>query len=93
VAVASARISARAVRVEVVFTDEQGRRWRVYDWSLICGHKYRRSPGEQCAEYRGFVDVETGERRVYRFPTESVPRLCSTFLLRQQLADATSVGP
>ena len=73
------------MRVEIVFTDERGRRWKVYDWSLISGHKYRRAPGEQCAEYRGFVDEITGERRVYRFASESAPRLCSAFLLGQQL--------
>jgi len=79
------------MRVELVFTDERGRRWRVYDWSVICGHKYRRSPGQQCAEYRGFVDEATGERRMYRFPTEGAPRLCSTFLLRRQLAESQLV--
>jgi hypothetical protein len=49
----------RVMRVEVVFTDEAGRRWKVYDWSVISRHKYRRSPGEQCAEYRGFLDEAT----------------------------------
>jgi hypothetical protein len=76
------------MRVDVFFTDEAGRRWRVYDWSVISGHKYRRRPGEQCAEYRGFIDESTGERRVYRFPTESAPRLFSLFLLSEQLAQA-----
>jgi hypothetical protein len=41
------------MKVEVLFTDDAGQRWRVYDWSLIAGHKYKRSPGDQCAEYRG----------------------------------------
>jgi hypothetical protein len=76
------------MRVEIVITDDQGRRWKVYDWSLISGHKYRRAPGEQCAEYRGFLDELTGERRVYRFPSESAPRLCSAVLLSRQLAEA-----
>jgi hypothetical protein len=78
------------MRLDLVFTDHEGRRWKVYDWSVISGHKCRRSPGEQCAEYRGFLDEATGERRVYRFPTESAPRLCSTVLLSQQL-DAAHV--
>jgi hypothetical protein len=79
------------MRVEIVFTDEAGRRWKVYDWSLICGHKYRRAPGQQCAEYRGFLDEQTGERRVYRFPTEGAPRFCSTVLLSQQLTQSRVV--
>jgi hypothetical protein len=58
------------MRVELIFTDAEGRRWRVYDWNVISGHRYKRSPGEQCAEYRGFLDEATGERRVYQFPTE-----------------------
>ena len=52
----SLTLPCSAMRVEVYFTDSDGRRWKVYDWSLICGHKYRRSPGEQCAECRGFLD-------------------------------------
>jgi hypothetical protein len=54
------------MRIDVVFIDENGCRWKVYDWSVISGHKYRRSPGELCAEYRGVVDEATGQRRVYR---------------------------
>jgi hypothetical protein len=81
------------MRVDLVFIDEKGRRWKVYDWSVICGHKYRRSPGEQCAEYRGFVDAATGERRVYLFPTQGAPRICSAFLLRQQLVEARVLEP
>lgn len=81
------------MRVEIVFTDERSRRWKVYDWSVISGHKYRRSPGEQCAEYRGFLHEPTGERRVYRFPTESAPRLCAPHLLGQQLAVARVLEP
>ena len=84
--------NAPRMRIDVVFTDEQGRRWRVYDWSVISGHKYRRSPGEQCAEYRGFLNEQTAERRVYRFATEAASRLCSTHLLRQQLAAAQLVA-
>ena len=76
------------VRVELTFTDAEGRRWKVYDWSVISGHRYKRSPGEQCAEYRGFLAESSGERRVYRFPTESAPRLCSAVLLSRQLAEA-----
>ena len=76
------------MRVDVYFTDPEGRRWKVYDWSLICGHKYRRSPGEQCAECRGFLDESTGERRVYRFKADAESRLQTPVLLARQLASA-----
>ena len=81
------------MRLEVLFTDHEGRRWKVYDWSLICGHKYRRSPGEQCAECRGFVDEATGERRIYRFRSDAESRLQTTVLLARQLAASQLLEP
>ena len=81
------------MRVEVFFTDREGRRWKVYDWSLICGHKYRRSPGEQCAECRGFLDEMSGERRVYRFKADAESRLQTATLLARQLEESLPVEP
>jgi hypothetical protein len=81
------------VRVELIFTDAMGRRWKVYDWRVLSGRRLKRAPGDKSAEYRGFVDEASGERRVYRFPTEDTPRLPSARLLSQQLAEAQPGHP
>jgi hypothetical protein len=90
---AAAKLRPRKARASLVFTDDDGRRWRVYDWTVIAGHKYRRSPGEQSTEYRGFFNEATGERREYRFSDEKTPRLLSDHLLKQQLAEARVLPP
>jgi hypothetical protein len=90
---AAGKLRPRKARANLVFADEHGRRWRVYDWTVIAGHKYRRSPGEQSTEYRGFFNEPTGERREYRFPDEKTPRLLSDHLLKQQLAEARVLPP
>lgn len=77
----------------MIFTDDVGRRWKVDDWSVVGGRRSKCSPGDQSAEYRGFVDKTSGERRVYRFPTEDTPRALSPPLLGQQLAEAQPGHP
>lgn len=81
------------MRVELIFTDAVGRRWKVYDWSVTSGRRSKRSPGDESAQYRGFVDETSGESRVYQFPTEDTPRVLSAQLLSQQLAEAQPGHP
>lgn len=84
---------APIARRYVIFRDDVGRRWKVYDWNVIGGRRHKRNPGDQSAEYRGFVAETSGESRVYRFPTEDTPRLLSVQVLSQQLAEAEPGHP
>lgn len=38
-----------------VFLVVDGRRWQVYDWAEVSGHKYPRHHGQHAIEFRGFV--------------------------------------
>ncbi len=77
----------------MIFADDVGRHWKVYDWSVISGRRHKRAPGDKRAEYRGFVDETSGERRVYRFPSGDAPRVLSEQLLSQQLSEAQPGHP
>ena len=79
-------------RIELTFTDIRGRRWRVFDWRMIAGTRFECLPGDGAAEMRGFLSLETGERRTYRFTQDAQSRAYLAELLDRQLERATRVG-
>lgn len=52
------------------FTDATGRPWKVYSYSVTAGRiLYARADGN--AQYRGFVPLDGGARRIYLLDTLS----------------------
>lgn len=67
------------------FTDERGREWAVYDYSVIAGKVLYFPVGSSGAGYRGFAPVDVGARRIYLFKLKD-DRAPMHDLLKQQLA-------
>jgi hypothetical protein len=82
-------------RVELFFVDAAGRRWQVYEYSVLGGRRLVRSPGVGGADYRAFVPSDGGKPRVYRFwkdgPTGG--RGLEPSVLAKQFEEAEEVEP
>lgn len=75
-----------------MFSDAEGKRWRVFDWRVIAGRRSECLPGERAGELRGFLSLETGERRVFEFSNDAESRALVVELLDRQLARANRIG-
>ena len=77
------------MKLELYFTDRDGRRWTVWDWKVfhVAKKRCRVWPGMETAEWRTFVAADSAERRHYRFkPGEG--HACVPELLAHQLQQA-----
>lgn len=77
------------MKLELYFTDRDGRRWTVWDWKVLAKKRARVWPGMPESEWRTFVSENGAERRHYRFKSgearELVPELLSHQLQQAKL--------
>lgn len=70
-------------------TDDVGREWKVYDFSIYAGRVHYFAVGSGSGQYRGFVPVDGGARRRHlMFGDEAKQSPRREFLLAQ-LAQST----
>jgi hypothetical protein len=85
-----------APRTEVFFMDGSGRRWQIFEYSVMGGRRLVRSVGAGGADYRAFVPMDHpggGKPRLYRFwkdgPTGG--RSLEPVVLERQLEEAEEI--
>lgn len=83
------------MKLTVTLTDDTGAEWRVTDWRSITNRVYQRvATGDPLGTGRLFVNVATGERRYFLFPSSNGRHIdVRTLLVKQVMQQLAAAAP